>query len=35
LRAALLIHHKTHIYLLHPYYTTTKGPSPAEPDPGE
>jgi hypothetical protein len=22
LRAALLTHHKTHIYLLHPYYTT-------------
>src|SRR5215212_2802276 len=28
LRAALLTHHKTHIYLLHPYYTTTKGRSP-------
>jgi hypothetical protein len=24
LRAALLTHHKTHIYLLHPYYTTTR-----------
>src|SRR5215208_7139674 len=24
LRAALLTHHKTHIYLLHPYYTTSK-----------
>src|SRR5215218_5783672 len=23
-RAALLTHHKTHIYLLHPYYTTNK-----------
>src|SRR5215207_4312821 len=23
-RAALLTHHKTHIYLLHPYYTTSK-----------
>src|SRR5215207_10243392 len=35
LRAALLTHHKTHIYLLHPYYTTTKGRSPdKEPWPG-
>jgi hypothetical protein len=24
LRAALLTHHKTHIYLLHSYYTTSK-----------
>jgi hypothetical protein len=24
LRAALLTHHKTHIYLLHPYYTTNR-----------
>src|SRR5215212_1370337 len=35
LRAALLTHHKTHIYLLHPYYTTTKGRSPdKDPWPG-
>src|SRR5215208_2612474 len=35
LRAALLTDHKTHIYLLHPYYTTTKGRSPdKEPWPG-
>src|SRR5215212_6573461 len=29
LRAALLTHHKTHIYLLHPYYTTSKARAPA------
>jgi hypothetical protein len=33
LRAALLTHHKIHIYLLHPYYTTTKGRNPSEPRP--
>ena len=33
MRAALLTHHKTHIYLLHPYYTTTKGRNPSGPRP--